>query len=161
MPPDTWLRVVAVGLPLVGAIAIWRWGGRFRRAPRWAAAIIFGIAGLAALALFLLNRHYACILSSGSANCLMDGLGTLGLFLLDTFFAVRCVLPPAGDKRRDFISMLLLSSALAGMGLAKNLLVLIIFLNLFLFVGQRWLTRKGFQPRILVLRDDYEDREDR
>ena len=57
--------------------------------------------------------------------------------------------------------MLLLGSAWAGIGLAKNLLVLIIFLNLFLFVGHRWLTRKGFQPRILVLRDDYKDGDDR
>jgi len=51
----------------------------------------------------------------------------------------------------------LLSSALAGIGLAQNLLVLIVFLNLFLFVGYRWLTGKGIQPRILVLRDDYKD----
>jgi NADH:ubiquinone oxidoreductase subunit 4 (subunit M) len=159
--PDTWLRVLAISLPLVGAITIWRWGARVGSAQRWVAAIIFGIAGLAALALFLLNRHYACILSPGRASCLVDGLGTLGLFLLDAFFAIRCVVPAAGDKGRDFISMLLLSGALAGIGLAKNLLVLIIFLNLFLFVGHRWLTRKGFQPRILVLRDDYKDGDDR
>jgi len=161
MAPDTWLRVVAIGLPLAGATAIWRWGARFRRGQRWVAASVFVIVGVLALALFLLNRHYACILSAGRANCLMDGLGTLGLFLLDAFFAIRCVAPAAGDKGRDFISMLLLSGALAGMGLAKNLLVLIIFLNLFLFVGYRWLTRKGFQPRILVLRDDYKDGDDR
>jgi hypothetical protein len=161
MPPNTWLRVVAIGLPLVGAIAIWRWGARFRRAQRWVAATVFGIAALIALTLFLLNRQYACILSSGRANCLLDGLGTLGLFLLDAFFAIRSVIPPAGDRSRDVISMLLLSSALAGIGLAKNLLVLILFLNLFLFVGHRWLTRKGFQPRILVLRDNYKDGDDR
>ena len=155
--PDTWLRVVAIGLPLVGAIVLWRWGARFRRAQRWVAAGVFVFVGVLALALFLLNRQYACILSSGRANCLMDGLGTLGLFLLDAFFAIRCVVPAAGDRGRDFISMLLLGSAWAGIGLAKNLLVLIIFLNLFLFVGHRWLTRKGFQPRIFVLRDDYKD----
>jgi hypothetical protein len=38
---------------------------------------------------------------------------------------------------------LLLSGALAGMGLAQNLLVLIVFLNLFMFVVYRWLTGKG------------------
>jgi hypothetical protein len=43
------------------------------------------------------------------------------------------------------------------MGLAQNLLVLIVFLNLFMFVVYRWLTGKGFQPRFLVLRDDYKD----
>jgi hypothetical protein len=43
------------------------------------------------------------------------------------------------------------------MGLAQNLLLLIVFLNVFLFVGSRWLRGKGIQPRFLVLRDDYKD----
>ena len=157
MAPDTWLRVTAIGIPLAGALVIWRWGGRFPLAQRWVAAAIFGVVGLVALTLFLLNRQYACILASGRANCLLDGAGPLGLFLLDALFAIRCVVPPAAGKRRDFILMLLLSGALAGIGLARNLLALIIFLNLFLYLGSRWLTRKGFQPRLLVLRDDYED----
>ena len=156
MQPDTWLRVLAIGLPLVGAIILWRWGARSRHAQSWVAATLFGIAAIVSLTLFLLNREYACILSSGRGNCLMDGLASLGLFSLDAFFAIRCVVPAASDRGRDFISMLLLSSALAG-----NLLLLVIFLNLFLFVGHRWLTRMGFQPRILVLRDDYKDEDDR
>jgi hypothetical protein len=57
--------------------------------------------------------------------------------------------------------MLLLSGALAGMGLPINLLVLIVALNLFLFTGSRWLNKKGFQPRVFVLRDDYRDEDDR
>ena len=77
--------------------------------------------------------------------------------MLNTLFVIRCAVPETEGKRRDLILMLLLSSALAGMGLAQNLLVLIVFLNLFLFVGHRWLTGKGFQPRLFVLRDDYED----
>jgi hypothetical protein len=157
MPPDTWLRAVAIGLPLAGALAIWRWGGRFPLAQRWVAAAITGVVALKALALFLLNRQYACILASGRANCLLDGAGPLGVFLLDTLFAIRCVVPPAEGKRRDFVLILLLSSALAGIGLARNLLVLLIFLNLFLFVGYRWLTGQGIQPRMLILRDDYKD----
>jgi hypothetical protein len=157
MPADAWLRVVAIGLPLAAALVIGRWGGRFPVAQRWVAAAIFGVVGLVALGLFLLNRQYACILASGRANCLPEGAGPLGLFLLDILFAIRCVLPAGEGKRRDFILMLLVSSALAGIGLAQNLLTLIVFLNLFLFVGHRWLTGKGFQPRILVLRDDYAD----
>lgn len=157
MAPDTWLRVIAVGLPLAGALVIWRWGGRFPHAQRWVAAVLFAVAGLAALLLFLLNRHYACILVPGRANCLWDGAASLGLFLLNVLFAVRCIVPAGEGKRRDLVVMLLLSGAFAGIGLASNLLVLIVFLNLFLFVGSRWLSRQGFQPRFLVLRDDYKD----
>lgn len=161
MTAVAWLRGVAIGLPLAGALVTWRWGHRFPRALRWAAAAIFGVAGLIALLLFLLNRQYGCILASGSKNCLWDGAASLGIFLLDAFFALRCVVPAAGGPRRDFVLMLLLSGALAGLGLAQNLLVLIVFLNLFLFVGSRWLSKKGFQPRFLVLRDDYKDGDDR
>ena len=157
MVPDTWLRVAAIGLPLAGALAIRRWGGRFPLAQRWVAAAIFSAVALLALALFLLNRQYACIVVSGRANCLLDGAGPLGLALLAMFSAIRCVVPASEGKRRDLVLMLLLCGALAGIGLARNLLALIVFLNLFLFVGYRWLTGKGFQPRILILRDDYKD----
>jgi len=134
-------------------------GGRFPHAQRWVAAAITGVVALVALALFLLDGRYACILASGRANCLLDGAGTLGFFLLGAFLAIRCLTPPAGNRPRAFILMLLLCSALAGMGLAQNLLVLIVFLNLFMFVLYRWLTGKGIQPRFLVLRDDYGDEE--
>jgi NADH:ubiquinone oxidoreductase subunit 4 (subunit M) len=161
MDANTWLRVIAIGAPLAGAMIIWRWGDRFPPAQRWVAATIFGVVGLLALTLFLLDRQYACVLASGRASCLLDGGGSLGLFLLNAFFAIRCLIPAREGKRRDVILMLLLSGALTGMGLAQNLLVLIIFLNLFLYVGYRWLTRQGFQPRLFILRDDYKDGDDR
>jgi NADH:ubiquinone oxidoreductase subunit 4 (subunit M) len=157
----TWLRAVVIGLPLAGALAIWLWVDRCRPAQRWVVAAIFGVAGLVALSLFLLNRQYACMLTSGRANCLLDGAGTLGIFLLDVFLAIRCLVPAGEGKRRNVILMLLLSGALAGLGLAQNLLVLIVFLNLFLYVGYRWLTGKGFQPRLFILRDDYRNGDDR
>jgi NADH:ubiquinone oxidoreductase subunit 4 (subunit M) len=161
MATDTWLRALAIGLPLAGALVFWQWGSRFPAAQRWVAAAIFGVAGVIVLALFLIDRHYACVLASGSRSCLWDGAASLGLFLLDALFAVRCIVSPGEGKRRDFILMLLLSGALAGIGLSLNLLLLIVFLNVFLFVGHRWLTKKGFQPRFLVLRDDYRDGDDR
>jgi NADH:ubiquinone oxidoreductase subunit 4 (subunit M) len=160
MAPDTWLRIAAISLPLAGALVIWRWGGRFPDAQRWLAAAILGLSGLLSLSLFLLNRQYACLLVSGSANCLVDGAGLLGLFLLDAFFVIRCLVPPDQRKKRDFILMLSMSGALGGIGLSQNLLAWIVFINLFLFVGHRWLTKHGFQPRFMVLRDDYKD-EDR
>jgi hypothetical protein len=157
---DSWLRIVAIGLPLAGAAILWLWGQRIPRARRWVAAVLLALAGSAALALFLLNRNYACILASGRGNCLMDGLGTLGVFLADAVLTIYSALPVAGGRQRAGILILLLSGALAGVGLATNLLVLIVFLNLLFFVIYRWLTGKGLQPRFLVLRDDYGDGEE-
>jgi len=53
--------------------------------------------------------------------------------------------------------ILLLSGAWAGMGLAGNLVVFVVFLNLFLFVIHRLIQRKGLKWRFLVIRDDFED----
>jgi formate hydrogenlyase subunit 3/multisubunit Na+/H+ antiporter MnhD subunit len=157
----TWLRIGAIGLPLIGALTLWRWKEKFLCAQRWLVAIIFGLLGPVALTLFVLNRHYACILLSGRQNCLFDGLATLSLVLLSLVLAgvvLRGVnVALRGVNKGDYILMLLLSSAWAGMALAQNLFVLLIFLNLFLYVIYRWLNRKGLKWRFLMLRDDYED----
>jgi hypothetical protein len=150
----TWLRIGAIGLPLIGALTLWRWEEKFLCAQRWLVAVIFGLLGPVALTLFVLNEHYACILLSGRQNCLFDGLATLSLVLLSVVLASVVL---RGVNKGDCILMLLLSSAWAGMTLAENLLVLLIFLNLFLYVIYRWLNRKGLKWRILMLRDDYED----
>jgi hypothetical protein len=178
----TWLKIGAIGLPLIGALTLWRWKEKFLCAQRWLVAIIFGLLGPVALTLFVLNEHYACILLSGRQNCLFDGLATLSLVLLSVVLAsvvlqgvnvalrgvnvalrgVNVALQGVnvalrGVNKGDCILMLLLSSAWAGMALAENLFVLLISLNLFLYVIYRWLNRKGLKWRILMLRDDYED----
>jgi hypothetical protein len=159
MTIDTWLRIGAIGLPLIGALTIWRWGDKFLHAQRWLAVSIFGIIGLIALSLFLLNRHYACILLPGRQNCLFDGLATLSLFLLNLVLARTSVVLRGENKGYDYILMLLLSSAWAGMGLglAENLGVFLVFLFLFFFVLNRYMKKKGFSGGFLKIRDDYED----
>jgi formate hydrogenlyase subunit 3/multisubunit Na+/H+ antiporter MnhD subunit len=157
MTLDTWLRIGAIGLPLVGVPAIWRFKDKSPRLQRGLASVLFGLAGLAALALFLLNRHYACMLSTGRQNCLGAGLVTLSLLLLNAVFATVCAVPRDTDKQYDYILMLMLSSAWAGMGLAENLLVLLIFLNLFFYVVYKWLDRKGLGWGFFIVRNDYSD----
>ena len=153
----TWLKIVAIGLPLLAALTIWRGGDRFLPAQRWLVIITFGLIALIALTLFFLDKQYACILMFGRQNCLFDGLASLSLVLLSLLFARSSVLLRGEDKGSDYILMLLLSSAWAGMGLVENLLVFLIFLNLFFFVFNRWLNRRGLKWRFLVLRDDYKD----
>jgi hypothetical protein len=152
-----WLKIGAIGLPLMGAVSLWRWGDKFLGAQRWLAASIFGLIGLVALTLFLLNRHYACILLFGRQSCLFEGLATLSLFLLSGILARACVVMRGENKRYDYILLLLLSSAWAGMGLTENLLLFLIFLNLFCYVFDRWLNSKGLKWRFLIVRDDYRD----
>jgi hypothetical protein len=147
----------AMSLPLIGAVIIWRWGDRFRFSPRWLAANIFALVGVIALTLFLLSQHYACMLLSGRNNCLVEGLGTLSLFLLSILLARRSIIMRDANQAQSCILMLMLGSAWAGIGLANNLLELLLFMNLFVYVIYRWLHRQGFKFRILLLRDDYGD----
>ena len=157
MTIDMWLRIGAIGMPLVGALVIWRWGDRFPRVQRQLVVSIFGTTALIALILFLLNRHYACILVFGRQNCLFDGSATLSLFLLSIVLARGCIVLRSENRGQDYIPMLLLGSAWAGMGLSQNLCLFLVFLNLFFFAVDRWLKRKGLSWRFLVLRDDYSD----
>lgn len=154
---DTWLRIGAIGLPLVGALIIWRLGDKFLHVQRWLVGILLGTTGLIALALFLLNKYYACTLLTGPQNCLFDGLATLSLFFLNLVLIKATIILRGEDKGYDYMLMLLLSSAWAGMGLAENLLVLIVFLYLFFFVLSRWFKKKGFKGGFLKFRDDFED----
>jgi hypothetical protein len=159
MTIDTWLRIGAIGLPLVGALAIWRWGASFPRAQRQLAVFILGTIALIALALFLLNRYYACILAFGKGNCVFDGAATLFLFVLGILLARRCLVLSGANKVQDCAFTLLLVAALAGMGLAQNLCLFLVFVNLFLFSLAQWLKRKGIGGHFLMLRDDYADDE--
>ena len=137
MTIDTWLRIGAIGIPLVGALAIWRWGIRFPHVQRRLVLFIFGTTGLSALTLFLLNQHYACILVFGRQNCLFDGSATLSLFLLSIVLARSCLVLRSEDAGQDYIPMLLLGSAWAGMGLTQNLCLFLVFLNLFVAAMSR------------------------
>jgi NADH:ubiquinone oxidoreductase subunit 4 (subunit M) len=157
MTLDTWLRIGAIGMPLLGALVIWRLGTRSPRAQRRLVLFIFGTTGLIALSLFLLNRYYACMLAFGKQNCLFDGAATLSLLLLSIVLARGCIVPRGENRGPDHTSMLLLSSGWAGMGLSKNLFLFLVFMNLFLVSLARWLRRKGIGWRFLILRDDYRD----
>jgi NADH:ubiquinone oxidoreductase subunit 2 (subunit N) len=146
-----------IGMPIIGALIFWRWGVQFRQHQHWLAGTIFSIAGLVLLVLFLVNRYSGCIFLSGRTNCLFDGLATLFLFLLNLILARATLLQKGEQKEADIILMLLLSSALAGMGLAKNLFIFLVFLYLFFFVLHRWYKKIGFRGGFLKLRDDNDD----
>lgn len=154
---ETWLRIGAIGITLISALVLWLSGDRLHHIQRWLASIIFGITGLIAITLFLLNRHYACVFTLSQENCIFDGLATLSLFVLNVIL-VRASLVLRGENRRKvYILLLLLSSAWAGIGLAENLLVFLIFFYLFFFVLNRWFEMEGFKSGFMKLRNDYDD----
>ncbi len=152
-----WLRVTAIGLPLIGAFILWRWKNKFIDIRYWLAVIIFGMVGLAALGLFLLNRHFACTFLTGNQNCLTDGLLTFSLILLCAVLVVRSFIRRDERQELDYRLMFFLSSAWAGIGLAKNLLVLLVFLNLFFYMIYKWLDQKGLGWGMFITRNDYRD----
>ena len=135
MNSSVWLKFGIIGLPLIGALVIGRrrgGGPRWARFTRGAAAAILLVAGLAALAMFALNRQYACVLRSGPDNCVFDALASLSICLLGVVLA-RAILLLRGDNLRvDYALLLLLFTGWAGFGLADNLLQLLIAINVFL-----------------------------
>ena len=157
MTLDIWLRVTAITLPLIGTFVFWRWKNKFIDIRYWLAVIIFGMVGLAALGLFLLNKHFACIFATGKQNCLADGLATLSLILLCAVLVVNNIIRRDERQKLDYRLMLFLSSAWAGIGLATNLLVLLVFQNLFFYVIYKWLDQKGLGWGMFITRMDYRD----
>jgi len=159
MTMDTGLRVAAMGLPFAGALVIWRMEARSPRTQRVMVALVLGITGLCALALFLLNRYYACVLAFRQESCLFDGLGTLSLLVWSALL-VRGSLTLQGENLGEhFIPMLLFAAGWAGAGVGQNLFLLLVSLNLLLFAIDRWLKARGTSWRFLVLRDGYSDSE--
>jgi formate hydrogenlyase subunit 3/multisubunit Na+/H+ antiporter MnhD subunit len=157
MTLDMWLRVTAIALPLLGASVLWQWKNKSIAIRYWLAVIISSMVGLAALGLFLLNRHFACIFSTGKKNCLTDALATLSLILLCAVLVISSIILRDERQKLDYRLMLFLSSAWAGIGLAKNLLVLLVFLNLFFYVIYKWLDQKGLGWGMFITRNDYRD----
>jgi hypothetical protein len=156
MTLDLWLRVTAIGLPLIGAFILWRWN-KSVDIRYWLAVTIFSLVGLAALGLFLLNEHFACIFATGKQNCLTDGLATLSLILLCAVLIISSISRRDERQKLDYRLMFFLNSAWAGLGLAKNLLVLLAFLNLFFYVIYKWLEQKGLGWGMFITRNDYRD----
>lgn len=154
---DTWLRVVGIGLPLTGALFIWRLGDRSEVARGWLAAVIFAVVGLVAFVVFLVNRQYACTFALGRQSCLIDGVASLSLMALSALLAWRTIAARGAIDSQDTALMLLFAAAWAGMGLAKELLLFLVSLNVLIFAGSRWLNRRGLSLRYLILRDDYKD----
>ena len=156
MTLDVWLRVTAIALPLIGTFVLWRWNKSID-VGYWLTIIIFSTVGLVTLGLVLLNKHFVCIFSTGKQNCLTDGLFTLSLILLCAVLIVSSIIRRDERQKLDYRLMLFLSSAWAGIGLAKNLLVLLIFLNLFFYVIYKWLDQKGLGWGMFITRYDYRD----
>ncbi len=152
-----YLQVGAMGLPLLVAFGLWRWGNRIPHAQRRLTAMSLGLVGLAALGVFLGNGLYACIVASGQQNCLFDGVSTLSLAVVCTLFVWGALVLREGDRKGDYILMLTLTGAWAGLAFAQNLLELIVFLNLFIYVMYRWLKRNGTRWGLFVVWPDHDD----
>ena len=153
-----WLKIAAIGLPLLAALAIWLWSNTFPRARQRLAASVLAIVGLIAATLFVIDRDYACVLASGRQNCLFDGLATVSLACLSLVLARACLAAPdptRANKVWDYRMLLLLASGWAGVGLGDNLLVFILAVYLLFYVLLRWMRRKGLRGGMFVVRDDY------
>ena len=90
-------------------------------------------------------------------SCLFDGSATLFLLVLSIICTRSCMVRRDQDRSYDYVSLLRRCGAVAGMALAQNLALFLVFLNLFYFAFDRWLRKKGLRWRFLIVRDDYAD----
>lgn len=160
MTLEIWLTILAIGLPLAGALLIWWLGDEHRRTKHWLSVIVATLTGLIALGLFFTNRHFACMLLSGRQNCIWNGFATLSLGAAGLGLALktqRARMPGYSNRSRNDVPLLLLVGGWAAMGLAENLLLWFVGWWLLLYGIYRWLTTKGLVWRIIVIRDDYKD----
>jgi hypothetical protein len=158
MDLDLWLRIGAICLPLISALVIWSFKEIRLDLERWFVVTVFGIVALFGLTLFLLNHTYACSFRIGPENCLFGSIAVWSLIVLNFMFAKASTQARSVNAREDFILMLLLCSAWAGITLAMNILVVIACLNLLLLVVSKWFRREGYQWRLFAYRDEDDDK---
>jgi hypothetical protein len=148
------LKIVAIGLPLIGALALALWRGDLpRRAREAVAGLLFG-SGLAALALFILTGQPACMLRTGPQNCVLDGAATLLVFVASLVLGRAALRLRDDNVRADSISLLLLFTGWAGFGLADNLLQLLISIYVVLYSLSRIFRQHDIRSGIFVLWPD-------
>jgi formate hydrogenlyase subunit 3/multisubunit Na+/H+ antiporter MnhD subunit len=141
---ESLLMLGTIGLPIIGALLLWRWGNEHMHAQRWATAITLGVTGLVALTFFLISKQYACAFLGGIGNCAFEGLGSLSVLLLILVSTIVSV-QREFNERHDYSFMLLLSSTWAGIVYGGNLswVISLIFITLLLIVVGRWNRARG------------------
>jgi hypothetical protein len=148
------LQVVAIGLPLIGALVIRFRRGRLPRRAREGVAAILLVAGLAALALFVLTGQPACMLRTGPQNCVLDGAATLLVFLAGLILARAALKLRDDNLHGDSISLLLLFAGWASFGLAGNLLQLLVAVYVMVYALSRIFRQHDIRSGIYVLWPD-------
>ena len=155
----TWLKVCAIGGPLLGALVLHFRKNAAARTQQRLATILFGATAVCAFALFILNQYYACSLIAGPKNCLYDGAATITLALLSLVLLWQTFSIRDTELRLELILRLLFVTAWAAMGLTENLLGLFLGLYLFGYVLYRWFKKHGLQWGIFVVWPDDKDKQ--
>lgn len=120
------MKITAVGIPLASALAVYGLIRTRYQKQRRLAMITAAIVCLAGLGVFLLDRHYSCVVASGEGNCLWEGFGSLSLLLFAGILAMKLrtdrPLETDQDRTGYMLSMLMLAGW-AGLAMAPNLLL--------------------------------------
>lgn len=146
------LTIGTIGLPIIGALLLWRWGNEYVHAQRRGAAITLGVTGLLALILFL----NACVFLTDRLDCTYARLYSISVCLLCVVLVFVSVLRES-NERHDYSFMLLLSSTFAGLVLTlKHSWVMSLFsLSLLLIVVGRWVRARGSSVSYFFSRHEY------
>lgn len=144
------LEYVAIGIPLCAALVIRLRGEAFPRATRWFFLSSLCAVAITALLLFVVNGKFACVLVGGKQNCLFDGAALVTLCLLCVLLVIRMWSDERARAPGVYVWFLLLVVGWAGMGLAENLLVFVLALNIFGYALYRLLKHYDIMWGIFV-----------
>jgi len=134
----SWLLLVTIGLPWLGAVCIWRAGDRHPRRLHTLAVIFAVASGLTALAMFPLASAEAAVRIPvggifGEFTLIADGLGLLIAVIatvvgsLAVIFSINYMQHHEEQLARYYALILFFIGAMAGLGLSGNLVFTFIF----------------------------------
>jgi len=156
---DSFLRIVIIVMPLTGILIVGLIGEKHVQAQRRVTVIFLANIALAALALFLTSKYYACTLSTGFGNCIEESLITLLLFAGSLGLSFKYQIADRMERpgrSKSYISALLFIGAPAVL-LFNNLLLWLIAWYVFSYVIYRSLRRSGLHWGFFMIHDDYRD----
>jgi NADH-quinone oxidoreductase subunit L len=159
----SWLLLITIGLPWIGAICIWRIGDRHPRSLHILAAIIAVLTGLAALGMLPFASSAAAVQIPlggilGDFSLVPDGLGIL-IAVIATVVGSLAVIFSSNymhveheeeQLARYYALILFFIGAMAGLGLSGNLLFTFIFWEITAFCSYALISFHNDDPKAVA-----------
>jgi NADH-quinone oxidoreductase subunit L len=157
----SWLLLVTIGLPWLGAACIWLVGDRYPRSLHFLAAIFAVVSGMAALGMLPLASSAVAVRLPlggilGDFTLVPDGLGVLIAVIatvvgsLAVIFSINYMQHEEEQLARYYALILFFIGAMAGLGLSGSLLFTFIFWEITAFCSYALISFHNDDPKAVA-----------